>query len=212
MDDGIEWGGSADALCSLVPLVRVFGVAGVRSAVVVSPMTSLDPPNPSSSSSSISALYSVSDHVNLTGYSPLFGHNEERYGPRFPDCSNLYYRSPAPSGASTAVSTTSTSTSSATPAIVVAAVRGMCSAHLPATRRWLRRQGVDAIAPPGLIYIALTCRHQAMTCSALAVATHQMMTEEEDARWLPYQQCQLQQQPLFGSAVTAILTSLPDLQ
>ena len=35
-------------------------------------------------------LMLVSDHINLTGTNPLFGPNEERFGPRFPDMSKAY--------------------------------------------------------------------------------------------------------------------------
>jgi purine-nucleoside phosphorylase len=32
----------------------------------------------------------IADHVNLTGRTPLLGHNDDRLGPRFPDMSNAY--------------------------------------------------------------------------------------------------------------------------
>lgn len=32
----------------------------------------------------------ISDHINLTGRTPLFGFNDDRLGPRFPDMSNAY--------------------------------------------------------------------------------------------------------------------------
>nr|WP_254127119.1 purine-nucleoside phosphorylase [Aquihabitans sp. G128] len=32
----------------------------------------------------------ISDHVNLTGHTPLLGVNDERFGPRFPDMSHAY--------------------------------------------------------------------------------------------------------------------------
>ena len=35
-------------------------------------------------------LMSISDHINLSGYNPLRGHNEARFGPRFPDMSAAY--------------------------------------------------------------------------------------------------------------------------
>ena len=35
-------------------------------------------------------LMLITDHLNLTGYSPLRGDNDERFGPRFPDMSHAY--------------------------------------------------------------------------------------------------------------------------
>jgi purine-nucleoside phosphorylase len=37
-------------------------------------------------------LVLIRDHINLTGASPLFGPNDERLGPRFPDMTNAYDR------------------------------------------------------------------------------------------------------------------------
>jgi purine-nucleoside phosphorylase len=38
-------------------------------------------------------LMVISDHLNLTGKSPLVGPNDERFGPRFPDLSEAYSKS-----------------------------------------------------------------------------------------------------------------------
>lgn len=35
-------------------------------------------------------LMLIADHLNLTGYNPLRGDNDERFGPRFPDMSHAY--------------------------------------------------------------------------------------------------------------------------
>lgn len=35
-------------------------------------------------------LMLITDHLNLTGRTPLLGHNDERFGPRFPDMTDAY--------------------------------------------------------------------------------------------------------------------------
>lgn len=35
-------------------------------------------------------LVLIKDHINLTGYNPLMGDNDERLGPRFPDMTDVY--------------------------------------------------------------------------------------------------------------------------
>lgn len=35
-------------------------------------------------------LVIIKDHINLTGYNPLMGDNDERLGPRFPDMTDVY--------------------------------------------------------------------------------------------------------------------------
>jgi purine-nucleoside phosphorylase len=38
------------------------------------------------------ALVVITDHLNLQGFNPLTGPNDERYGPRFPDMTQAYWK------------------------------------------------------------------------------------------------------------------------
>lgn len=63
---------------------RVLAALGCTTAILTNAAGSLDPASRSGT------LMLISDHINLTGQSPLTGPNEDSWGPRFPDCSQLY--------------------------------------------------------------------------------------------------------------------------
>lgn len=63
---------------------RVLGVLGVRTLILTNAAgginTAFEP----------GTLMVMDDHINLMGTNPLLGPNEERFGPRFPDMSEVY--------------------------------------------------------------------------------------------------------------------------
>lgn len=64
--------------------MRVFGLLGVKTTILTnaagSVLTSFKP----------GRLMLIRDHINKMGVSPLRGENDERFGPRFPDLTNVY--------------------------------------------------------------------------------------------------------------------------
>ncbi|HEX8098209.1 MAG TPA: purine-nucleoside phosphorylase, partial [Pyrinomonadaceae bacterium] len=66
--------------------VRTFGVLGVRSLVLTNAAGGI------SVGFEQGALMVISDHLNLMGSNPLRGPNDERFGTRFPDMSEVYAR------------------------------------------------------------------------------------------------------------------------
>ena len=64
--------------------VRVLGLLGIRVLILTNAAggihTGFDP----------GALMVIDDHVNLMGSNPLVGPNDDRFGPRFPDMSQVY--------------------------------------------------------------------------------------------------------------------------
>lgn len=64
--------------------VRVMASLGVRVLVITNAAGALNP------LFNVGTLMAVTDHINLTGTSPLTGPNEENWGPRFPDMSRVY--------------------------------------------------------------------------------------------------------------------------
>ena len=66
--------------------VRTFGLLGVKNVILTNAVGSLDPDLQPGS------LMMISDHLNCFGINPLRGPNDERFGPRFPDMTEVYDR------------------------------------------------------------------------------------------------------------------------
>jgi len=66
--------------------IRVLGLLGVKSLVLTNAAGGLN------NSYEQGALILISDHLNLMGTNPLLGRNDERFGPRFPDMTEVYDR------------------------------------------------------------------------------------------------------------------------
>jgi purine-nucleoside phosphorylase len=64
--------------------IRVLGVMGVRRLILTNAAGGIN------QNFSAGTLMVIDDHINLMGNNPLIGPNEERYGPRFPDMSEVY--------------------------------------------------------------------------------------------------------------------------
>jgi purine-nucleoside phosphorylase len=64
--------------------VRVLGLLGVRSLILTNAAGGIN------TGFSQGALMVIDDHINLTGHNPLVGPNEDRFGPRFPDMTQVY--------------------------------------------------------------------------------------------------------------------------
>jgi len=64
--------------------VRVLGLLGVRTLILTNAAGGIN------TSFSQGALMTIDDHINLTGQNPLVGENDERFGVRFPDMTEVY--------------------------------------------------------------------------------------------------------------------------
>jgi purine-nucleoside phosphorylase len=64
--------------------VRTFGVMGIGNLVLTNAAGSLNADLPQGS------LMLIRDHLNMLGVNPLRGPNDKRFGPRFPDMSEVY--------------------------------------------------------------------------------------------------------------------------
>jgi purine-nucleoside phosphorylase len=64
--------------------VRTFGILGVKSLILTTAAGSVD------TDYRQGTLMLIRDHINLMGINPLRGKNDERFGPRFPDMTEVY--------------------------------------------------------------------------------------------------------------------------
>lgn len=64
--------------------VRVLGVLGARTLILTNAAGGIN------TGFAQGALMVIDDHINLTGTNPLVGPNEDRFGPRFPDMTEVY--------------------------------------------------------------------------------------------------------------------------
>lgn len=64
--------------------IRVFGLMGIKSVILTNAAGSIRTSNRKGT------LLLIRDHINLMGVNPLRGVNDERFGPRFPDMTEVY--------------------------------------------------------------------------------------------------------------------------
>ena len=66
--------------------VRTFGLLGIKNLILTNAAGSMN------SDMTPGTLMLISDHLNMMGENPLRGANDKRFGPRFPDMSEVYDR------------------------------------------------------------------------------------------------------------------------
>jgi purine-nucleoside phosphorylase len=111
------------------------------------------------------SLMLLADHINLMGDNPLVGANDERFGPRFPDMTEVYsreYRDLAHAAASEMDLTLAEG--------VYAGVKGP-TYETPAEIRMMRDLGADAIGM-STVPEAIVARHAGMRILAVSCITN----------------------------------------
>ncbi|MGH9684325.1 MAG: purine-nucleoside phosphorylase [Candidatus Acidiferrales bacterium] len=66
--------------------MRVFGRLGIRAAILTNAAGGIN------LDFNQGGLVVIRDHINLQGVNPLIGPNDERFGPRFPDMTQAYWK------------------------------------------------------------------------------------------------------------------------
>jgi purine-nucleoside phosphorylase len=138
---------------------RVMGVLGVPSVVLTNAAGGIN------LSFEPGTLMVIDDHLNLMGTNPLVGPNDERFGPRFPDMSEVYssrLRRVADSSAQALGQTV--------PHGVYVGLHGP-SYETPAEIRYLRTIGADAVGM-STVPEAIVARHMGMEVLGISCITN----------------------------------------
>jgi len=111
------------------------------------------------------ALVVISDHINLQGQNPLAGPNDERFGPRFPDMTQAYYK---PYRAVAVEAARSRQT-----AIYEGVYAGLLgpSYETPAEIRYLRSIGADLVGMSTIPEV-IAARHMGIKVLAISCVTN----------------------------------------
>jgi purine-nucleoside phosphorylase len=139
--------------------VRVLGLLGIKTLLLTNAAGGVN------TGFSQGALMVIDDHINLTGHNPLVGANDDRFGPRFPDMTEVYskaLRAKADSaGRSTHIDL---------PHGIYVALLGP-SYETPAEIRYLRTIGADAVGMSTVLE-AIAARHMGMNVLGISCITN----------------------------------------
>ena len=139
--------------------VRVLGCLGVKTLILTN------------AAGGINAAFApgdvmvIDDHINLTGLNPLVGRNEDRFGPRFPDMTQVYA-----SRLRAVADQAGAALEMQLPHGVYAALTGP-SYETPAEIRYLRAIGADAVGM-STVSEAIVARHMELDVLGLSCITN----------------------------------------
>ncbi len=139
--------------------VRALGVLGVKTLILTNAAGGVN------TGFARGALMVIDDHLNLTGHNPLVGENDERFGHRFPDMTEVY---------SSRLRATADSAAAALgvrlPHGIYAALMGP-SYETPAEIRYLRTIGADAVGM-STVPEAIVARHMRIDVLGISCITN----------------------------------------
>ena len=139
--------------------VRVLGRMGIRALIITNAAGGIN------TKYQQGVLVVISDHINLQGQNPLVGANDERFGPRFPDMTQAYwkpYRETALSAAKKLGKTVHEG--------VYAGLLGP-SYETPAEIRYLRTIGADLVGMSTIAEV-IAARHMGIKVLAISCVTN----------------------------------------
>jgi purine-nucleoside phosphorylase len=147
------------SLSTVVFATRVMGRIGVRELVITNAAGGVN------TAFARGALMVIDDHINLLGANPLMGDNDERFGPRFPDMTEVY------SKRLRRIADDAAAARGLTLAHGVYAALGGPSYETPAEIRYLRAIGADAVGMSS-VPEAIAARHMGLEVLGLSCITN----------------------------------------
>ncbi|HSM92670.1 MAG TPA: purine-nucleoside phosphorylase [Anaeromyxobacteraceae bacterium] len=139
--------------------VRVLGGLGVRALLLTNAAGGINP------AFGPGDLVRITDHLNLTGQSPLVGDNEDRLGPRFPDMSAAWNP-----GLAALLDAAAEATGVRLAKGVYAGLLGPAY-ETPAEVRMLRALGADLVGMSTVVE-AIAARHMGVKIAGLSVVSN----------------------------------------
>ncbi len=139
--------------------VRALGLLGVKTLILTNAAGGVN------TGFSQGGLMVIDDHVNLTGHNPLVGANDERFGPRFPDMTEVYS-----ARLRSAADRAGKAMGLLLPHGVYVALLGP-SYETPAEIRYLRTIGADAVGMSTVLE-AIAARHMKMDVLGISCITN----------------------------------------
>ena len=139
--------------------VRALGLLGVKTIVLTNAAGGVN------TGFSQGALMAIDDHINLMGANPLVGANDDRFGPRFPDMTEVYS-----SRLRAIADRAGKKINLLLPHGIYAAVLGP-SYETPAEIRYLRTIGADAVGM-STVPEAIVARHMQMDVLGISCITN----------------------------------------
>ncbi len=139
--------------------VRALGVLGIKTLILTNAAGGIN------TAFSQGALMVIDDHINLIGANPLAGPNDDRFGPRFPDMSEVYSRR-----LRTLADEVGRERNTELPHGTYAALLGP-SYETPAEIRYLRAIGADAVGM-STVPEAIVARHMGVEVLGISCITN----------------------------------------
>jgi purine-nucleoside phosphorylase len=146
-------------MATVVFATRVMAMLGVKSLLLTNAAGGIN------TSFSEGVLMVIDDHLNLMGTNPLVGPNEDRFGPRFPDMTEVY------SKRLRAVADRAASTNGLAIAHGIYAGLHGPSYETPAEIRYLRTIGADAVGM-STVAEAIVARHMGLEVLGISCITN----------------------------------------